>query len=103
MNQSYQEQFSIDEFLKTSYVLLKKKIERIFDLTQKVGLSVDEIKEKFEESSKVFKALMLLEMSLDPAVSGFEEMVMEFKELEWMIYKGVHEDSRYLQLVLQKI
>ncbi len=103
---AYQNNFSIDEFLLTAFLLMKRKVQKIYDISKKEVLSVEDIKEKFEMSSQVLESLRLLHGSLDPSNEFYRQQTEAYDHLQLLLFKGNTENSlfyeEFIRLLPQK-
>ena len=69
MKNGYQTDMSNEEFLRISYTLMKKKIDRLIEIEKskkKNKLPLPLIKEKFEITSKILESIRLISSLFDP-------------------------------------
>lgn len=92
---SYQKNFSSEEFLKTSFILLKRKLLDIYELTQKEQ-SVEIISERYKKTSDVLQALALMQSMIDFSQPNAKELSDYYLLLEQSVFEGNHSNPALL-------
>lgn len=100
---AYTRNLSIDEFLYTAFILMKRKVEKIYQLSIKKDLSLEEKKSKYEMSSQVMESLLLLQGSLDPKSESYSEQLDAYSSLQLFLLKGNTEDPIYFKKFLNSL
>lgn len=92
---SYQSNLSKEEFLTTSFLLLKRKLTKIYELTQQIQ-TLDVIKERFEKTSEVLEALRLMNLSIDFTSKDAYELSNYYINLQKLIFEGNNSNPNIL-------
>lgn len=95
----YQKYLSIDEFLFTSFALLKKKLNLIYSLS-KEEQTIEIIKKRYEETGKILEALNLLASSIDNSKENAKELHALYEEMAEIVFKGNNENPELLLKLL---
>jgi len=96
------ENISTEEFLKISFILLKKKLLLIYSLCLDEQ-TVDVVKSRFEKTSEVLEALRQMNSSLDFSLSGAENLSKMYLDMQLLIMKGNSENPFLLKKLAESL
>jgi hypothetical protein len=99
---SYQANLTNEEFLTTSFVLLKRKLIKIYELTQEIQ-SIEILKARFEKTSEVLEALRLMNLSLDFTSKDAIELSNYYINLQKLIFEGNNSNPKILLKLIESL
>lgn len=93
---SYEQNFSSEEFLNMTFILLKKKVNEIYKLTQEEQTN-SIIKKRYEKTSEVLEALRLMSTMIDFNSNNAIDLSNHYLNLQKLIFEGNHSNPSILK------
>lgn len=93
---SYEQNFSPEEFLNMTFILLKRKVNEIYKLTQEEQTN-SIIKKRYEKTSEVLEALRLISTMIDFNSKNAIDLSNHYLNLQKLIFEGNHSNPSILK------
>lgn len=93
---SYEQNFSPEEFLSMTFILLKRKVNEIYRLTQEEQTS-SIIKKRYEKTSEALEALKLMTTMIDFNSKEAVNLSNHYLNLQKLIFEGNHSNPSILK------